>query len=100
MLLLLPSLLLVPTLTMAFFLLLLVSSVLSLTIATISAISTYLTPLIVAIPDIQEPALQLTPTTIKQKLEFMQIKGPTSLTLLPNTAGYLLSEKSCTYCQS
>ena len=73
-LLLLPSLLLSPTITMALLLLLLVSSVLSLTMNTTPAAGIYLPPFIVDISDIQEPAVELTPTTVKLKPEFMQIK--------------------------
>ena len=61
---------------MALLLLLLVLSVLSLTMSTIPAAGTYLPPFIVDIPDIQEPALELTPTTMKLKPKFTQIKDP------------------------
>ena len=54
---------------MTVLLLLLVSSVLSLTKTTTLVASIY-------IPDIEDPMLELNPTTIKLKLEFMQIKDP------------------------
>ena len=75
-LLLLPSLLLAPTITIALLLLLLVSSVLTLTTSTTLAVGIYLPPFIIDIPDSQEPALELTPITMKPKQEFMQIKDP------------------------
>ena len=61
---------------MALLLLLLVSSMLSLKMNTTPAAGTYLPPFIVDISDIQEPALELTPTTMKLKPEYMQIKDP------------------------
>ena len=73
-LLLLPSLLLAPTITIILLLLLLVSSVLTLTMNTTPSTEIYLTPFIADIPDFQEPTLELTPTTMKLKQEFMQIK--------------------------
>ena len=90
-LLLLPSLLLAPTLTMALLLLLFGLSVLSLTMTTTPALSTYLPSFIVDIPDIQEFTLELTPTTIKQKPEFMQIKDPRT------TNGYKVPPLRCCY---
>ena len=55
---------------------LLVSSVLLLTMTTTLVVNTYLPSFVVDIPDIQEPTQKLTPTTMKQKLESMQIKDP------------------------
>ena len=76
MLLLLPSLLLSLTLTMALLLFLLASSVLSLTMTATLVVSAYLSPFKIDIPDIQEPTLELTSTTMKQKPEFIQIEDP------------------------
>ena len=81
-LLLLSSLLLAPTITIALWLLLLVSSVLTLTMSTTPATGIYLPPFIINIPDSQKPTLELTPITMKLKQEFMQIKDSR------NTNGY------------
>ena len=74
--LLLPSLLLLPTFTMTLLLLLLVSLVLSFMMTTTPVASMYLPPFIVDIPDIKEPKLELDLTMIKLKPDFMQIKDP------------------------
>ena len=91
MLLLLPSLLLAPTITIALLLLLLVSSVLPLIMSTTPAAGIYLPPFIIDIPDSQEPALELTPITMKPKQEFMQIKDPRT------TNGYKDPPLRCRY---
>ena len=76
---------------MVLLLLTLVSSVLSLTMNTTPAAGIYLPPFIVDISDIQEPALELIPTTMKLKPEFMQIKDPRT------TNGYKDSPPRCCY---
>ena len=75
-LLLLPLLLPVPTIIITILVVLLMSSVLPLIISTTPAAEIYLPPFIIDIPDSQEPALELTPITMKPKQEFMQIKDP------------------------